>query len=556
MRRANVVVLVAVTVFFGALPAHGTSEGANGRIAFERHGVVFTVNPNGSDPTALTTGYAPRWSPDGLRIAFFDVRDGVDFPRVYVMNADGSDPNLLASIEGREPRWSPRGDELVFLAGEDRRTLARVAVPLGEPRMNSPTVSAGSLPTSDLGFWLDRNWGAWSPQEPLFAFTLWQSVGQFYDRYPSVYVLEWPWGESTSTLDLATAELVTSGATSDESPCGSYGELGSWSPDGLSISYTFLEWACTTRIVDPAHHTWLGVEVPPGTFPTGIDPTWSPDGSMLVFQRNIYDPGLYSVNPSGTDALRITTNGSDARPSWQAVAPVPLAHVDTSTGVWMLRDGSGYVHDFYFGNPGDIPVMGDWTCDGTTTPGLFRQSDGYAYLRDTNTQGTADRSFHFGNPGDVPLAGDWNGDGCDTLSIYRPATQEFHIINHLGTADTGLGAADHSFTFGNPGDTPVVGDWDGDGIDEIGLYRESTGFFYYRNTLTTGVADGEFYYGDPSDRFIAGDWTGNGMETPAVFRPTMNRFYFKNTLGPGPADHTFTWGNPTWTPLTGTFELP
>ncbi|MCJ7781057.1 MAG: hypothetical protein MUQ27_09540, partial [Acidimicrobiia bacterium] len=54
--------------------------------------------------------------------------------------------------------------------------------------------------------------------------------------------------------------------------------------------------------------------------------------------------------------------------------------VDPSSGVWHLYDGSTEVGYFYFGNPGDYPMMGDWNCDGIDTPGLYRQSDGYVYL--------------------------------------------------------------------------------------------------------------------------------------------------------------------------------
>src|SRR4030042_2864879 len=43
--------------------------------------------------------------------------------------------------------------------------------------------------------------------------------------------------------------------------------------------------------------------------------------------------------------------------------------------------------------------------------------------------------------------------------------------------------------FGNRGDIGVVGDWDGDGVQTIGVYRPTTGFFYLRNSRTPGVAD-------------------------------------------------------------------
>jgi hypothetical protein len=89
--------------------------------------------------------------------------------------------------------------------------------------------------------------------------------------------------------------------------------------------------------------------------------------------------------------------------------------VDPATGRWYLRDSaSGATTSFFYGNPGDTPMMGDWDCDGVDTPGLHRGSDGYVYLRNSNTQGVANLRFFFGNPGDLPLAGDFDGDGCDT----------------------------------------------------------------------------------------------------------------------------------------------
>lgn len=232
--------------------------------------------------------------------------------------------------------------------------------------------------------------------------------------------------------------------------------------------------------------------------------------------------------------------------------------VDPALGVWNLRNNSGVETSFYFGNPGDDPVAGDWDCDGTDTPGLYRRSDGYVYLRNSNDQGIADTSFFFGDPGDVPLAGDMDGDGCDTISVYRPSEQRFFIINELGENDGGLGPADYSFVFGNPGDQPVVGDWDGDGVDEVGLHRGSTGLFYWRNTLTTGIADGEIYFGDPGDRFVAGDWgVVDGRDTPAVFRPSDRTVYFRHSLTEGIADSQFLWpgAGASWLPVAGGFSL-
>jgi lysophospholipase L1-like esterase len=278
--------------------------------------------------------------------------------------------------------------------------------------------------------------------------------------------------------------------------------------------------------------------------------------SMLINGVDLVNP-VHSFHPTasgqGVIADRLLAVLEARMPDGESVGLV-----DPTSGIWNLRDNDGVATSFYFGDPGDYPVTGDWDCDGTDTPGLYRQSDGYVYLRDSNKQGIADTRFFFGDPGDIPLAGDMNGDGCDTISVYRPSEQRFYIINELGENDGGLGAADFSFVFGNPGDQPVVGDWDGDGVDEIGLHRESSGLFYWRNTRTTGIADGEIYFGDPGDRFVAGDWgVVDGRDTPAVYRPSDRTVYFRHTLTEGNADSQFLWSGAeeVWLPVAGGFNL-
>jgi hypothetical protein len=225
--------------------------------------------------------------------------------------------------------------------------------------------------------------------------------------------------------------------------------------------------------------------------------------------------------------------------------------VDTATGEWHLRGPDGFTTSFYYGNPGDVPFLGDWDCDGDETPGLYRQSDGYVYLRNSNTQGVADIRFFFGNPGDVPLAGDFDGDGCDTVSIYRPSEARIYVINELGANNGGLGAAEYFYDFGNPGDKPFVADFDGDGTDTVGLHRESTGLVYYRNSNSTGIADAQFFFGDPGDRMIAGDWSGGGTDTVGLFRPGDSRVYLRYSNTQGNADEAFDYGIPRVVPVAG-----
>jgi Right handed beta helix region len=233
--------------------------------------------------------------------------------------------------------------------------------------------------------------------------------------------------------------------------------------------------------------------------------------------------------------------------------------VDTASGEWYLRDpANGATTRFFYGNPGDVPMVGDWDGDGDETPGLYRQSDGFVYLRNSNSQGVADIRFFFGNPGDIPLAGDFDGDGRDTVSIYRPSEGRVFIINALGANDGGLGAADFSYFFGNPGDKPYVGDFDQDGIDEVGLHRESTGFVYFRLTHTEGIADRQFIFGDPGDKMVAAEWAGRGAhgpETVGLFRSSNCTSHLRYTNTQGVADETLIYGVPSGLPVAGEFGV-
>lgn len=238
-----------------------------------------------------------------------------------------------------------------------------------------------------------------------------------------------------------------------------------------------------------------------------------------------------------------------------ALAEEPEAHsigtVNTDAGFWYLRTIDGSTTSFYYGNPGDSPFTGDWDCDGVDTPGLYRQSDGYVYLRNSNTQGIADVAFYFGNPGDVPLPGDFNGDGCDTVSLYRPSEQRFFVINRLGSGDEGLGAADYSFLFGNPGDEPYVGDFDGDGVDDVAVFRASNGTLYQTLSPSEGATDAEVGVGGGATP-VLGSWDGAAADTMARYLPSSSKFDVPGI--PGEAETGWlTYGRAGFAPISGFF---
>jgi len=78
---------------------------------------------------------------------------------------------------------------------------------------------------------------------------------------------------------------------------------------------------------------------------------------------------------------------------------------------------------------------------------------------------------------------------------------------------------DVSFVYGNSDDIPVVGDWNGDGIDTPGVVRG--GMWYLRNSNLPGDADVSFVYGNSDDIPVVGVWNGDGIDTPGVVRGGM-----------------------------------
>ncbi len=115
------------------------------------------------------------------------------------------------------------------------------------------------------------------------------------------------------------------------------------------------------------------------------------------------------------------------------------------------------------------------------------------------------------------------------------------------------------FFFGDPGDEPFMGDWDGDGVSTPGMYRPSDGKVYLRNSNTPGLADIEYFFGDPDDVPLVGDWDGDGDDTVSLFRPSNSTVYIINKLGSGnagigAAEISFTFGNSTDQPFAGDFD--
>ena len=140
-----------------------------------------------------------------------------------------------------------------------------------------------------------------------------------------------------------------------------------------------------------------------------------------------------------------------------------------STNTFYLRNSNTYGDPdlvIPFGAPGDLPLAGDWDGNGTTTIGVYRPSSGQVFVRNSNTWGNPDITDNSltlgilfdGGPDYFPVAGDWDGDGTTTPGLYNNSNTTFFA--HL-SFNQGSPGAPHIQFFGAPGDLPVVGNWDG-----------------------------------------------------------------------------------------------
>jgi hypothetical protein len=66
------------------------------------------------------------------------------------------------------------------------------------------------------------------------------------------------------------------------------------------------------------------------------------------------------------------------------------------------------------------------------------------------------------------VVGDWTGDGISKIGVYRNGKFILDTNNnHKMDAD------DKVIELGRPGDRPVAGDWNGTGVDKVGVYEDS-----------------------------------------------------------------------------------
>lgn len=311
MRAASLVAAVtAIALILAACGGEDSQPAAppTGRIAFtsDRDDIprVYVMNADGSEQTNLTSdpagGSSPWWSPDGAQIAFSSQRDRQ--PDIYLMNADGSDVRQLTDDPALDGflRWSPDGSKVTFYTvKEDARGLLWVAnadlseeTPLLESIHPAGTDAqcAGGFP------------GDWFPDGERILFR--GSHG------------------ATGALQLCSVNADGSDIQVIFSEPNTLSFSPTLSPDGTKIAFA------SDRDADPENRRNTEIYVMDGdggnvrrvtnNDGTDINPTWSPDGQWIAFASDRDgDFEIYIIQPDGKGRRQLTDNtASDSEPAW------------------------------------------------------------------------------------------------------------------------------------------------------------------------------------------------------------------------------------------------
>jgi|GEM_PF-1751344 len=297
---------------YRAVASVRTLLGQNGMIVFERsygggNKQVATMNPDGSNFTqvAITnSNFAPAWSPDGTKIAFF--RQEKFTVALFVMDAYGNNQTKIATVIAPldRPVWSPDGTRILF---NDRviNNYEIFVVP-----------ADGSLPQRPLSLnTADDFYPSWSPDGSKIVFSSNRTT------YRAIFVMNADGSNQTQLTN-------------------TYDYFPRWSPDGTKIlfvtagpiSYDIFvinpDGSGQTRLTTDSEMDW--------------NPVWSPDGTRIAFERG---PSVYVMNANGSGQTNLSTpGGTDWQPRWSPDGTKILfkSFRDETEGIWVMNaNGTG-----------------------------------------------------------------------------------------------------------------------------------------------------------------------------------------------------------------------
>jgi uncharacterized delta-60 repeat protein len=124
--------------------------------------------------------------------------------------------------------------------------------------------------------------------------------------------------------------------------------------------------------------------------------------------------------------------------------------------------------------------------------------------------------FYWGQSGDIPVGGDYDGDGLTDYTVFRPSNGVWYISHSSNNQFRAV-------QFGQAGDKLVPADYDYDGITDVAVFRPANGTWYILRSSDNGFRAVQF--GANGDVPAAGDYDGDGYADFVVFRPSNGVWY-------------------------------
>ena len=315
VRAASAVVGAVLFLLVSCAPAVAAYPGTNGKIAFSRDGQIWTIDPDGTNETQLTTvspSYDPQWSPKGTRIAY--TRGFGTSAEVRIMDADGSNDVQVRDPWAFSPTWSPNGRRVAFIApyyDSDCPCYIYVIVDAeldgSQPRYLHSQADFDGSRLDDISY---------SPR----------------GDYVAVTNFDGP----TSDRELYKVSVIGGGVSGIAGGSSADQWRGGWSPSADQLAYLdgLNDYSVATISPDGTGRTVL--------VPDAFGVEWSPDATKLVFAGRDGACGgcleLQLMNPDGTGLTTIThTTGDETDPDWQPVMGAPIAGYPRPKGATPLR---------------------------------------------------------------------------------------------------------------------------------------------------------------------------------------------------------------------------
>jgi hypothetical protein len=186
---------------------------------------------------------------------------------------------------------------------------------------------------------------------------------------------------------------------------------------------------------------------------------------------------------------------------------------------WFINNGTTYTQTMW-GTGTDYYVSGDFDGDLKADITVYRPGDNStAYFYSLSSRNGTLTARQLGTNFDDPtVVGDYDGDGKDDYAVYRGGASagQQSFWYYLGSATPNGGVT--AVQWGQNGDFPAPGDYDGDGKNDFCVQRNNGGgqgvFFVNKTNGGTEAV----VWGTSSDLILPGDYDGDGKDDFAVAR--------------------------------------